>query len=155
MILGFQPDSQVELTITSAPAVPNYHLAAFHMNRVLLTGHLALDPEFREISDGVLIAILSVVTNENWSDETGASHNRTERTRVSVHDRKFVEVARGLRKGFGVHIEGSLQTRYWIDHRDAEQYSTEVVLSHGVGKLVTLEQPKVRVKRFPFKRPTP
>ena len=125
------------------------------MNRVLLIGHLALDPEFREISDGVLIAILSVVTRENCSDETGASHDHTERTRVSVHDKKLVEVARKLRKGFGVLIEGSLQTRYWIDHRDAEQYSTEVVLRHGIGKLVTHEQPKAREKRVPFKGPTP
>lgn len=125
------------------------------MNRVLLTGHLALDPEFREIPDGVLIAILSVVTKENWSDETGASHDHIERTHVSVHDKKLVEVARGLSKGFCVHIEGSLQTRYWIDHRDAEQYSTEVVLRHGAGKLVTHEQLKAREKRVPFKGSTP
>lgn len=123
------------------------------MNRVLLTGHLALDPEFREISDGVLIAILSVVTKENWSDGTAASHHHTERTRVSIHDRKLVEIARGLRKGSGVHIEGSLQTRRWIDHRDVEQYSTEVVLHYGVGKLVSHERPKARDKRIPFKGP--
>ncbi len=119
------------------------------MNRVLLTGHLALNPEFREISDGVFIAILSVVTKESWSDETGTSHDHTERTRVSVQDRKLVEIARRLRKGLGVHTEGSLETRHWIGPGDVEQYSTEVVIRHGVGKLVAQERSTAHNKRVP------
>ena len=106
------------------------------MNRVTLIGHLTADPEMRELRDGTLTAILSVATRESWSDESGKPHNHTERSRIVVQDASLTALAQTLHKGSRVQIEGSLQTRNWVDHQNIERYSPEVVLLPGIGNLI-------------------
>ena len=85
------------------------------VNRVILVGNLARDPEVRHANDGMLIVTLSVATSERWHDRTtGDRRERTEWHRVVVFNERLGEVAqRYLQKGSKVYLEGQLQTPKW------------------------------------------
>jgi single-strand DNA-binding protein len=62
------------------------------VNKVILVGNLARDPEIRSIQDGTRIANLAVATSENWRDKvSGERRERTEWHRVSIFNERLAE----------------------------------------------------------------
>lgn len=110
------------------------------LNKVCLIGHLGKDPEVRSFQNGNRVANLTVATSENWKDKTtGEKKEKTEWHRVSIFNDKLVDVAeKYLKKGAQVYLEGSLETRKWMDKDGVEKYSTEVVLKNFNGTLTML-----------------
>lgn len=100
------------------------------VNKVILVGNLGKDPEIRSTQTGRRIANFSIATSESWKDKnTGEKRERTEWHRVSVFNEGLVGVVEQyLRKGSKVYVEGSLQTRKWVDQSGQDRYSTDVVL---------------------------
>ncbi len=47
-----------------------------------------------------------------------------------------------MKKGSKLYLEGSLQTRKWVDKEGKDRYSTEVVLQNFNGTLVMLDGKK-------------
>lgn len=110
------------------------------LNKVALIGNLGRDPEIRLTNTGMQIANLSIATSERWSDKnTGEKKEKTEWHRVVIFDDKLAEIAeRYLKSGSKVYLEGSLQTRKWIDKDGGEKYSTEIVLQRYRGVMIML-----------------
>jgi single-strand DNA-binding protein len=100
------------------------------VNRVILVGNLGNNPEIRSTQDGKEIAHFSIATTESWRDKnSGERKDKTEWHRVVIFNPGLVNVAKQyLKKGAKVYIEGSLQTRKWVDNSGADRYTTEVVL---------------------------
>lgn len=113
------------------------------VNKVILVGNLARDPESRSFQNGGKVCNLRVVTNESWKDKnTGERKERAEFHSVAIFSEGLANVAeRYLRKGSKVYLEGQLQTRKWQDQSGADRYSTEVVLQGFDAKLVMLDGP--------------
>lgn len=111
------------------------------INKVILVGNLGRDPEIRTTQDGREICNITVATSDSWKDKsTGERKEKTEWHRVVIFNENLVNVAKNyLRKGAKVYIEGSLQTRKWVDQAGAEKYSTEVVLQGFNGNLTMLD----------------
>src|ERR1700742_5044544 len=111
------------------------------VNKVILVGNLGRDPEIRAFQNGGRVASFSVATSENWKDKsTGEKKERTEWHRISVlNDKLFEVVARYVKKGSKVYIEGQLETRKWTDKDGQEKYTTEVVLRPFRGELTMLD----------------
>lgn len=109
------------------------------VNKVILVGNLGADPEIRRTQDGKPIANLRLATSESWKDKsTGERKEKTEWHRVVIFSEPLCKVAEQyLKKGSKVYIEGSLQTRKWINKDGQDQYSTEVVLQ-GYGSQLTM-----------------
>jgi single-strand DNA-binding protein len=107
------------------------------MNRVILIGHLTAEPDIRDLPDGRRIAILSLTTSDKWIDEkSGEPCEHIERSRVSASCESFVEFAEmHLHKGAKIRIEGSLETRQWVDKQNIERYSTDIVLRPSSGDI--------------------
>ncbi|MEF3194010.1 MAG: single-stranded DNA-binding protein [Halothiobacillaceae bacterium] len=97
------------------------------VNKVILIGHLGLDPETRYMPSGGAVTHLRIATNENWTDKNGEKQERTEWHRVVLFGRLAEIAAEYLRKGQQVYIEGSLRTRKWQDKEGRDQYTTEIV----------------------------
>ena len=98
------------------------------LNRVVLLGHLAADPDSRTTESGVPMVIFSVATNRDWKASDG-------QRKEAVDYHKFVAwrgladvCAKHLVKGSPVYVEGRLQNSSYEDKEGVKRYSTEVVL---------------------------
>jgi single-strand DNA-binding protein len=100
----------------------------FSINRVTLKGNLGKDPEIKILNDGSSMATFSVATSETWKDVKGDKQERTQWHNVVVWPKLAVEIAKTLRKGSTVMLEGQLQTRSY-EQDGQKRWTTEVVLN--------------------------
>ena len=109
------------------------------VNKVIILGNLGKDPEVRFMPNGG-VANLTIATSETWKDkQTGDQKEKTEWHRVVMFG-KLAEIAgEYLRKGSKVYIEGSLQTRKWVNQQGQDQYTTEIVLQGFNGVMQMLD----------------
>jgi len=100
------------------------------MNRVILMGNLAADPEVRATPAGLYVAKLRLATNEYaGKDEAGQAKKYTEFHHLVVFGKQAEFAGAHLRKGRSVGIEGRLQTSSWEDAATGTKRSrTEVVV---------------------------
>lgn len=111
------------------------------INKVILVGNVGKDPEVRSTQDGREIASFTLATSETWKDKiTGEKKDKTEWHRISVFSEGLVKVVKNyIKKGSKLYIEGSLQTRKWIDNAGIEKYSTDIVLQGFNGTITMLD----------------
>lgn len=109
------------------------------VNKVILVGRLARDPEIRTLNSGDRVANLSVATSEQWRDKaTGEKKEKSEFHRVVIFNDHIVKVVENYcKKGSTVYLEGSLQTRKY-EQAGVEKYATEIVLQRFNGELTLL-----------------
>lgn len=114
---------------------------AYSLNKVILIGNLGRDPEIRQTSDGKEIATFSLATSDVWKDKnTGEKKEKTEWHRIVIFSEGLVNVVKNyVKKGNKLYIEGSLQTRKWMDSSNQERYTTEVVLQNFNSQLIMLD----------------
>lgn len=107
-------------------------MASRGVNKVILIGYLGQDPDVRYMPNGNAVTNISLATSESWKDKsTGDMKEKTEWHRIVLFG-KLAEIAgEYLKKGSQVYIEGSLQTRKWIDKNDKEHYITEIIVNIG------------------------
>lgn len=102
------------------------------LNKVILIGNTAQDPDIRQTSDGRELANFSLATSEKWKDKnTGESKDKTEWHRIVVFNQGLVNLVKNyVKKGTKLYIEGQLQTRKWTDNNGVDKYTTEIVLQN-------------------------
>ena len=112
------------------------------INKVILIGSLGRDPEVRAMQDGREVVTLSLATSESWKDkQTGERKEKTEWHRVVCFNESLCRVLKEYaRKGSKLYVEGSLQTRKWVNKDGVDQYSTEIVLQNFNGTVVFLSK---------------
>jgi single-strand DNA-binding protein len=97
------------------------------INRVVLAGNLARDPEMKETSNGRFIATFPVAVNKHWRTKSGEARKETTFFRIVVWNGTAELCARYLRKGGSVLVEGRLETRSYQNSEGKTQYITQVV----------------------------
>jgi len=107
------------------------------VNKVILVGNLAADPEIHSMGDSGRVASFSVATSERWSDKgTNTKKEKTQFHRVSIFNQAMVEVTeKYLKKGDKIYLEGQLENHKWTDKDNIERYSTDVVIRPFRGDL--------------------
>lgn len=105
-------------------------MASSTFNKAIILGNVGKDPEVKNTQDGKEIAILSVATSEAWRDKrTNEFKEKTEWHKVVVFIPGLIEVIKKyVKKGTKVYLEGSIQTRRWLDQSNVEKYTTEILL---------------------------
>lgn len=98
-----------------------------NLNRVILIGRLAADPESRTTNTGQEVASLRVATNRTWNNQAGQKQEQVEFHSVTVWGRLAQIANQYLKKGGLVMIEGRLQTRNWTGQDNVKRYRTEIV----------------------------
>ncbi|MEV1855517.1 single-stranded DNA-binding protein [Pseudomonas aeruginosa] len=103
------------------------------INKAIIIGNCAGEPEVRFLSNGNAVTNVTVVTNETWKDkQTGQQQERAEFHRVVFFGRLAEIAGEYLRKGSQVYVEGSLRTRKWQGQDGQDRYTTEVIVDmHG------------------------
>lgn len=114
------------------------------LNKVMLIGNVGQDPVVRSTQDGKKIATFSIATSEKWKDKSsGEFRDKTEWHRIVVFSEGLAGVVeKFVKKGSKLYVEGTLQTRKWVDNSGAEKYTTEVILQGFNNKLEMIDGKK-------------
>lgn len=97
------------------------------LNKVCVLGNLGQDPELRVTAGGDSVLTLSVGCNESWLDKNRVRQERVEWVRCVVWGRRAEALAKFLRKGDKIFVEGSLRTNSYDDREGVKRYSTQVI----------------------------
>src|SRR5271157_5453581 len=93
------------------------------LNKVFLMGRLTFDPELRRTPMGTAVAELRLATSRTWTNREGEPQKETLYIDVTVWDRQAENCCQYLRKGSGIHVEGSLKLDTWDDKTTGEKRS--------------------------------
>src|ERR1700745_1035981 len=97
------------------------------VNKVILVGRAARDPETRYTGGGQAVANFSVATDESYKDRNGERQKRTELHKIVVWGKQAESAQQYLKKGSLVFIEGRIQSREWQDKEGQKRTSFEIV----------------------------
>jgi single-strand DNA-binding protein len=97
------------------------------LNKVLIIGNLGRDPEVRTTQSGSQVATLNVATSERQKGRDGNWEEHTEWHRVVCFGKTAENVARFLKKGRTVYVEGKIRTNKWKDKDGQDRYTTEII----------------------------
>jgi single-strand DNA-binding protein len=97
------------------------------INKVIIVGNVGQDPETRHMPSGNAVTNLSIATSETWKDKnSGEKQERTEWHRIVFYQGLAEIVAKYVRKGSKIYVEGSLRTRSW-EQDGIKRYATEII----------------------------
>lgn len=103
------------------------------LNKVLLTGRLTRDPEYRSTTTGRAVARFTLAVNRRWYNrETGSQQEETTFVDVDVWERSAEFVKNYLRKGSGVFVEGRLKQDNWQDKETGQNRSKLGIVAERV-----------------------
>jgi single-strand DNA-binding protein len=102
------------------------------INRVTLLGNVGSDPELRFTQGGVGALSLSLATNESYLDRDKQRQERVEWHKIVVWGKRGEALAKFVKKGFGLFVEGSLRTQKYTDREGVERYKTEIIASNVI-----------------------
>jgi single-strand DNA-binding protein len=100
------------------------------VNKVLLIGNLASDPEVKATPGGLYVARMRLATNTYaGKDEAGKAKERTEFHYLVAFGKVAEFAGQYLKKGRLVYVDGRLQTSTWDDAASGQKRDrTEVVI---------------------------
>ena len=91
------------------------------LNRVMLIGNLGSDPELKHTQNNKSVTSFRMATGFKTKDK-----ENTEWHNIVCWERTAENVAKFMKKGARVYVEGRIQTRSW-DKDGTTQYKTEIV----------------------------
>ena len=118
-----------------------------NLNKIILIGNLATDPELRSTPSGQQVCNFRLATNRIWVDKTTRQQQKETEYHTVVAWRRLAEIAsQFLTKGSLAMIEGRIRTRSWQDASGAKHFRTEVIaerlqLGPRTGKASSSETP--------------
>lgn len=116
------------------------------INKVVLIGILAKDPEIKWIQSADNIATLVLMVNDSWENRRTAQQiNKIEYFKVVVFSKNLIkQIETVIKKGDQLYIEGQLRVRKWYDEQKNNHYSAEIVLFSHNGILVLLNDNNIK-----------
>lgn len=102
------------------------------LNRVLFMGNVGADPELRFTRDGQAVLSLRLAATDSYLDKDKVRRERTEWMTVVVWGKRGESLAKFVKKGFCLLVEGSLRTTAYDDRDGNKRYKTEIVASNVI-----------------------
>ena len=98
------------------------------MNKVILIGNLAADPETRTTQSGISQCTLRLAVQRRFANQQGV--READFFNVICWRQTADFCARYLSKGRRIAVEGSIQTRSYDAQDGSKRYVTEIVADH-------------------------
>ena len=92
-------------------------------NRVILAGNLTRDPELRYTPKGTAIARIGMAMNRTWKGETGEQKEEVTFVEVEAWGNQAEVIAKYMKKGRPLLIEGRLRLDQWEDKNTHQKQS--------------------------------
>jgi single-strand DNA-binding protein len=96
------------------------------MNKVMLFGNLGADPELRKTPSGASVLKVRLATNRSWVNKDGVREDETQWHNVTIFGGRGEGLARVLRKGSFLLVEGRIQTHSY-EKEGTRRFYTEIV----------------------------
>ena len=103
------------------------------INRVVMVGNLARDPELRYSPSGVAIASTAIAVNRISKNDSG--EYEVDFFNIKAFQRTADYVSKYLTKGSKVAIEGRLQTNSWVDQASGQKRTVYEIVVDNVQNL--------------------
>lgn len=95
------------------------------MNRIVVTGNLARDPEMRETAAGEKMCNFSIAVQRKFAKEDGT--READFLSVVTWRALAENVMKYVKKGDKVGVSGRIQVRSWQNQEGVKKYVTEIV----------------------------
>ena len=95
------------------------------INRTILVGRLTRDPELRYTSSNIAVVKFTLAVNRTFAGPTG--EREADFIQCVVWRKQAENLARFVRKGSLIGVEGRIQTGSYDDKDGIRKYTTEVV----------------------------
>lgn len=89
-------------------------------------GALGADPELRTTQGGQSVLSLRMATNDSYQDRDGVARERTDWHDVVIWGKRGEALAKFMKKGDRLMVEGSLRSRTWDKPDGSKGYATEI-----------------------------
>ena len=99
------------------------------MNKVILVGRLARDPELKTTQSGVSVCSFTVACDRRYQKE--GEERQADFINCVAWRGTADFVAKYFTKGTRIALDGSIQTRSWDDDEGNRRYVTEVIVDHA------------------------
>lgn len=104
-------------------------MANFNVNKTILGGRMAADPELKQTSGGISVCSFRLAVNRKYSKDG-------EQTADFINCQAWRQTAEFIckyfHKGSSICICGSIQTRTWTDNNGQKRFATEVVADEAL-----------------------
>jgi single-strand DNA-binding protein len=98
-----------------------------YYNQALIIGNLTRDPELKALPSGIKVTTFTIATNRTWKNPQGAKETATDYHNVVAFGNQGETIARYMKKGNIMMINGRMQTRSWDGPDGTKRYRTEIV----------------------------
>lgn len=99
-------------------------------NRVIAEGNLGKDAELKPVGNDFVLSF-SIGANEKWKNKDGEKQERVEWFNCSLWGKRAEALAKFLKKGNRVLVEGKLRTDKYEKNGET-RYATKVIVSEVV-----------------------
>lgn len=100
-----------------------------YLNRILIAGNAAADPEVRDFNDRKNASFRVGIT-EKYRDTNNQWQEKTEWVNIVAWGKTAEAAEKHVKKGSSVLVEGKIQTREWKDRDGNKRFTTEVLASN-------------------------
>lgn len=97
------------------------------VNKVLLMGHLASQPEMKMTEAGHTVTTFKVATNRDWVNKDGETRPNADFHKIVAWRKLGEACGEYLKKGSGVYIEGHLSNHNFQDKEGKNRKITEII----------------------------
>lgn len=99
-------------------------------NKVQLVGNLGKDPKIIQLNNGTSLAKLEIAINNTYETESGETIKKTQWYTLSAWNKLAEVVKTKFKKGQQIKVQGSLNTRSYLDKAGIVRHITEVNCHH-------------------------
>ncbi|MCT4582701.1 MAG: single-stranded DNA-binding protein [Flavobacteriales bacterium] len=98
-------------------------------NSVQLIGNLGIDPDVKELENGVKVARMTLATNESYKNRKGEVVKETQWHNLVAWNNQATIAEKYLEKGKEICVAGKLNSRSYEDSNGVKKYVTEIIVS--------------------------
>lgn len=111
-------------------------MANLNLNKVILGGRLAADPELKQTTSGIPVCSFNLAINRRFqtrnADGTPTAAQQADFINCVAWRTTAEFISKYFSKGSSLCVVGSIQTRSWTDQNNQKRYATEVVVDEAM-----------------------
>jgi len=128
-----------------------------NFNKVIIAGNLTRDVELKYTPKGTAVAKLGIAINRSWTGDDGQKREDVTFVDVDAFGKQAETLAKYIKKGRSILIEGRLKLDQWDDKQTGQKKSRLGVLLESFSFLDSkqgeAQQPRPAAKPAPAQEP--